>query len=102
MIHRVNPLPPPVQLTADDTMPRASGVQEAAEGFGKMLENALSRVKETESAAAKASEQLATGEIKDISQVMIASEKAAITLQYTLAIRSKVLEAYHEIMRMQV
>lgn len=102
MIHRINLLTPPIPLTADPTVPSPSGVQQAAEGFGQMLQGALNRVQETEAAAASASQQLATGEIQDISQVVIAAEKAAITLQYTLAIRNKVLEAYQDIMRMQV
>lgn len=47
-------------------------------------------------------EKLARGENVDLHQVMIASQKANITLQATIEIRNKVIEAYQEIMRMQV
>lgn len=45
---------------------------------------------------------LASGGDIDLHQVMISAEKAGISLQTTLAIRGKVMEAYQEIMRMQV
>lgn len=102
MTDRLQLLTPRVQMASDRAVPHPSGVQMAAEGFGQMLHQALLQVQETEAAAAKASQQLATGEIQDLSQVVIAAEKASITLQYTLAVRNKVLEAYQEIMRMQV
>ena len=45
---------------------------------------------------------LAAGQVDDISQVIVAAEKADIALQLTLAVRNKAVEAYQEIMRMQV
>jgi flagellar hook-basal body complex protein FliE len=102
VIYKVGMLKPPVPLTPDKVVPRPAAVEQAAAGFGAMLDGALSRIQQTEAAAADASRKLATGEIQDLSQVVIAAEKAALTLQYTLAIRNKVLEAYQEIMRMPV
>lgn len=46
--------------------------------------------------------KLARGENVDLSQVMIASQKASITMQATLEIRNKAVEAYQEMMRMSV
>ena len=48
------------------------------------------------------SAKLATGKIEDISQVTIAAEKASIALQLTMQVRNKVMDAYQEVMRMQV
>jgi flagellar hook-basal body complex protein FliE len=45
---------------------------------------------------------LATGEIENLHQVMIDAEKAEIALQFTLQVRNKMLDAYQEIMRMQI
>lgn len=45
---------------------------------------------------------LATGQIESIDKAMIDMEKADIALQLTLQIRNKVLDAYQEIMRMQI
>ena len=47
-------------------------------------------------------EKLINGEDVELHDVMIASQKASITLNATLEIRNKVVEAYQEIMRMQV
>ena len=45
---------------------------------------------------------LAAGEVSDISQVVVAGQKAEIALQLTLQLRNRAVSAYQEIMRMQV
>ena len=50
----------------------------------------------------KMTSQLVTGEVQDIHEVMIASQKASISLQLTVQVRNKVVEAYQEVMRMQL
>ena len=45
---------------------------------------------------------LLTGDIDDISSVMIDSQKAELALSLTLEVRNKILDAYTEIMNMQV
>jgi flagellar hook-basal body complex protein FliE len=47
-------------------------------------------------------EDLATGKAKSIPDVMIAAEKADIGLKLMMQVRNKVIEAYQEIMKMQV
>jgi len=50
----------------------------------------------------KLSEDFAAGRTDNIHQVLIAAEKADIALQFTIQIRNKILDAYNEIMRMQI
>ncbi|WP_332308704.1 flagellar hook-basal body complex protein FliE [Halobacillus mangrovi] len=45
---------------------------------------------------------MARGEVDDLHNVMIASQKASITMQTTVEVQNKVIEAYKEMMRMQV
>lgn len=45
---------------------------------------------------------LATGEVKNLHEVMIASEKAGLAMQFTLQLRNRLIEAYQEILRTQV
>lgn len=71
-------------------------------GFGDALKNAIQEVNALQNQSAEMKTKLVTGEIQDIHQVMIASEKANLAFQLTLQIRNKVVEAYQEIMRMQV
>ena len=44
----------------------------------------------------------AAGKIDNIHQVAIAAEKADIALQFTMQVRNKIMDAYSEIMRMQI
>lgn len=74
----------------------------AAPGFGDMLTQAIEKASQLEATAQQGGMQLAAGEATDIHQVMLATEKAELALQLTLAVRNKVLEAYQEIMRMPV
>ena len=46
--------------------------------------------------------QQVIGDEIDLHNVVIAGEKAKISLELTLQIRNKVMEAYQEIMRMQI
>lgn len=47
-------------------------------------------------------EKLITGKTDDLHNVMITAEKASITLQTAVEVRNKAIEAYQEVMRMQV
>jgi flagellar hook-basal body complex protein FliE len=81
----------------------ASAVRGSTEkSFGQLLTDALDNVNDLQKKADQASTDLATGRIDDISQVVIAAEKAAIALQLTIQVRNKMLESYQEMMRMQV
>lgn len=75
--------------------------QKEGKTFAQTLADALQEVNQMQLDAEKAALQLATGQA-ELHQVMLTAEKANISLQLTLAIRNKLLEAYNEIMRMQV
>ncbi len=70
--------------------------------FGKILSNAISTVDDSQKIAVRYDEQVATGEIDNLHDAMIAAQKAEITLSFALQIRKQVLEAYQEIMRLQI
>ena len=70
--------------------------------FGQFLSKALDDVNDLQNKSSQASADLATGKIEDISQVVIAAEKASVALQLTIQVRNKALESYQEMMRMQV
>lgn len=75
---------------------------EAQQNFGSMLKDAIQSVNEQQAVSDKMTEKLIRGEEVELHQVMIASQKASITLNATMEIRNKVIEAYQEIMRMPV
>lgn len=70
--------------------------------FGEVLKGFLQDVNRLQFEADVASTQLALGQIDDLHQVTIATEKAYLALQLTTAVRNKVVEAYQEISRMQL
>lgn len=70
--------------------------------FSQVLSEAMGEVNQLQQKAASAGADLAAGNIQDISEVVIATEKATIALQLTMQVRNKVVEAYQEVMRMQV
>lgn len=72
------------------------------EGFGQLFKQTLEEVKTAQNTSDKMTNQLVTGEVKDIHEVMIASQKASLSLQLTVQVRNKVVEAYQEVMRMQL
>lgn len=75
---------------------------QAHESFKSTLSKAINNVNDLQNASSQKTERLAKGEINDLHDVMITGQKASITLQATLEVRNKVVEAYQEIMRMQV
>lgn len=89
-------------LSTEPTLkrPEASQVEQTGPSFAEMFEKALNQVEQDQKVANDLSVKLATGEIQDIEQVMIASERANLSLGMAVQVRNKVLEAYQEIMRM--
>ena len=74
---------------------------ELTESFGSMLKNALDGVSAQEQGVHKITNQFMVGQA-DISQVMIASQQAQLGLQLVTQVRNKAVEAYQDIMRMQI
>jgi flagellar hook-basal body complex protein FliE len=70
--------------------------------FGEFLADALDETNKLQHEASTASSNLATGQVEDVSEVVIAAKKATVALQLTMQVRNKIVEAYQEIMRMQV
>jgi len=70
--------------------------------FSDYLQQALSNTNTLLVEADSIADDFAAGKIDNIHQVTIAAEKADTALQFTLQIRSKIMDAYSEIMRMQI
>ncbi|MBP7462311.1 MAG: flagellar hook-basal body complex protein FliE [Candidatus Delongbacteria bacterium] len=79
-----------------------SQAQEAKVKFEDVLKNFVNDVNDMQLMAKESIEKLAAGEITDVHQVMVAVEKAGVSFDLMMEIRNKMLEAYQEIMRMQV
>lgn len=70
--------------------------------FKEFLNNSIKKVNQLQQDSQKLSEMLAVGKIDNLHKVMISVEKASLALQLTIQIRNKLLDAYNELMRMQI
>lgn len=71
-------------------------------GFGELFKDVLDNANRQQLKADEAVSDLLTGEIEDVHQVMIATEKARLSLQLAAQVTNKVIEAYKDITRMQI
>lgn len=83
-------------------IPKATAPENKVDDFGDMFKKALQEVNTAQKESEKKTTELVMGEGTDIHEVMIASQKASLSLQLTVQMRNKAVEAYQEIMRMQV
>lgn len=79
-----------------------SSAQSSGPSFADTLKEAVSNVNQLHLDADKKAQELATGKTDDIAGVMIATEKADIALRAMVQVRNKIIDAYQEIMKMQV
>jgi flagellar hook-basal body complex protein FliE len=85
-----------LQSVAPDKSADASG------GFQNILSDAIDSANGTDAADQAGAQALLTGDVNNLSDVVIESEKADIALRLTVQIRNRVIDAYNEVMRMQV
>lgn len=74
-------------------------------GFSSILNSAMNMVNETndlQNKAESAEIQFALGLSDNTHDLQVAQEKANVALQYTVAVRDKIIEGYKEIMNMQI
>ncbi len=106
-MNEINPSQLLSQLRAAAKAAQGVGVQEqqAPQGadFSNMLKNAIDHVNESQqhSSALKQSFELGEGGV-DIAQVMVASQKAKVEFQLMLNVRNQLVNAYKDIMNMQI
>lgn len=79
-----------------------SAPAKAADGFGDSITSALEAVSESEFAADAIAEDIATGGESTIQQLMVSMTKAQLNVDLLVQVRNRAVEAYTEIMRMQV
>ena len=70
--------------------------------FGELFREALQKVNRQQLEAEESLQGLISGEAEELHQIMIATEKARLSLQLTVQLTNKVVEAYREISRMQI
>ncbi len=90
----------PVTPIVNQVPSQASEV--APTSFKDLLRGALQDLNTSQLNGANAMKEMATGEARNLHEVVLAMEQSGLTLQYAIQIRNKILESYQEIIRMQV
>lgn len=98
----VTPIPPIAGAApiAPIAAPGASGP--AAPGFGDALGSGLQQVSSAEHRADALMTDVATGGSASVHDMMIATTEAGLATDVLVQVRDRALEAYHEVMRLQV
>lgn len=71
-------------------------------GFKTVLDDLIKKANETDSVDKQQNFNLMTGDLNNIHDVVISGEEADLALRLTVQVRNKIVDAYTEIMRMQV
>jgi flagellar hook-basal body complex protein FliE len=96
----IGPLNPRLQLS-EVHAPQSQG-KEKGGAFGEILKDAISTVNELQKQSDQDIQKLMTGESQDLHNTVIAMQKADLSFQMMMQVRNKIVQAYQEIMRMQV
>lgn len=83
----------PIQVNDDEKQ---------VQSFGQMLMESLSKVNDMQNNADVAMQKLASGESNNLHETLLAVERAEIAFKTMNQVRTKVLDAYKEIMKMQM
>jgi len=80
----------------------ASKAGAASGEFGSSITKALDELDRLHGTADQFANQAATGELESVTDYLVAATEAQLATQVTVAVRNKAVEAFNDIMRMQV
>jgi len=97
LVHLLSPSSP----TSSDA-DRLAGAGASEGSFANILTDALSTASQADTADKASTLSLLLGQNDDLASLIIDAQKAELSLNLALQIRNKFIDAYTEIMRMQV
>jgi flagellar hook-basal body complex protein FliE len=88
-------------LQTPGTTKSEAKVPAGGKSFTDTLKESIGKVEDLQQAADQSVNDLAVGRTKTLHETMISVEQAELSFRMLMAVRGKVISAYHEIMRMQ-
>ena len=88
-----------LQTLVGPTTSEASGT---GKSFGDFLSESLKKVDDLQKGSDAAVAQMAKGDGPGIQEAMVAIEKADVAFKLMMEVRQRILDAYQEVIRMQV
>lgn len=98
----IGPISPIPAILDTVQLPGASPAKRSADPFGAMFQQAVGDVARFQAQADTSAERFLSGEGEEIHKVALDGQKAELALDLFLQTRNRVVEAYQEIMRMQL
>jgi flagellar hook-basal body complex protein FliE len=99
-IRRIGSLGPP---KLPDGLQQPQGGQETGKpSFSNVLNEIVSDVDRLQKTAESTTDKLLTGDLQDVHQVVVAMEEAQTSFKLLMEVRNKMVEAYKEVLKMQV
>ncbi len=101
----INALYKTTNVPAPNLNTHIKNTSNAGSSFQSVMDSVMGMVSETNALQNNASNEeikFALGESDNTHDLLIAEQKAAVALSYTVAVRDKFLDAYKEIMNMQI
>lgn len=95
----INPISFKSQVTP---VPASKTSGEALQNFSSFLNQALENVNKQQLLSSDMTKKIAAGDVQDLHKALILKEQAGVTLDLTIQVRNKAVEAYQEIMRMSI
>jgi flagellar hook-basal body complex protein FliE len=97
------PIAPSIEMVKPvEPLAPAGQAVEAGGSFANIFNSAIDNIKSTRATADRQLEAWMNGEDVDIHQIATSVQKADITFELALEVRNKAMQAYQEIMRMQI
>ena len=92
-----------MRAAATDRMAPASAPAAPAVSFGQVLQSALGEVNQLQQTSSELKTRFELGDPKvDLTQVMLASQKASLGFNATLQVRNRLLQAYQDVLNMPI
>lgn len=93
----------PILTAASGGAPTAASTAgKSLDGFGQSLIDATRALDDLQKTADASALDLATGQPVDLHDVMLAQTRASLGLNLAVQVRNKLVEAYQDVMRMQL
>jgi len=90
-----------IEAGAPLSMPESARVP-ASTSFGSMVDEAVNQLNEKLMTSQVDLQNLALGNVQNLHEMMIRMEETRLAFQVALQVRGRVLDAYQEVMRMQI
>lgn len=83
-------------------LPKLAGGGEKSGEFTALLQGAIGGMEQTRKEAAQSVENFLSGEGEELHTTVLATQRAELSFELGLQVRNKIVQAYQEIMRMQM